>query len=74
MLQDGPPAAAPVRHRHAAASAATITEVVDRADVLAWYQGALGELHATLAAQHITATGPAAASTNSNPLRSGSSE
>jgi DNA-binding transcriptional MerR regulator len=58
-LLERPPAAAPVRHRHAAAvSAAAITEVVDVARVLAWYQGALGELHATLAAQHIAATGP----------------
>ena len=38
-------------------------EVVDRADALAWYQGALGELHATLAAQGITATARRAAST-----------
>jgi DNA-binding transcriptional MerR regulator len=58
-LLERPPAAAPVRHRHAAAvSAAAITEVVDRASVLAWYQEALRELHATLAAQHITAIGP----------------
>ncbi|HJY54938.1 MAG TPA: MerR family transcriptional regulator [Streptosporangiaceae bacterium] len=58
-LLERSPAAAPVRHRHAAAvSAATITEVVDSADVLAWYQEALGELNATLAAQYITATGP----------------
>ncbi|MDX6422126.1 MAG: hypothetical protein QOG28_6746, partial [Trebonia sp.] len=59
-LLDRPPAAAPVRHRHAAAvPAAAISEVVDRADALAWYQGALGELHATLTAQGVTATGPA---------------
>ena len=58
-LLERPPAAAPVRHRHAAAvSAAAITEVVDVVRVLAWYQGALAELHATLAAQHIAATGP----------------
>jgi DNA-binding transcriptional MerR regulator len=58
-LLERPHAAAPVRHRHAAAvSAAAITEIVDRADALAWYQGALGELHATLAAQGIAATGP----------------
>jgi DNA-binding transcriptional MerR regulator len=58
-LLEGPPAAAPVRHRHAAAvSAATITEVVDRANVLAWYRGALEELCATLAVQQITAAGP----------------
>jgi DNA-binding transcriptional MerR regulator len=58
-LLDRPPAAAPVRHRNAAAvSAAAIRDVVDRAHALAWYQGALGELHATLAAQGVTATGP----------------
>jgi effector-binding domain-containing protein len=58
-LLDGQQAAAPVRHRHAAAvSAAAISEVVDTADALAWYQGALGELHATLAAQGVTPTGP----------------
>jgi DNA-binding transcriptional MerR regulator len=58
-LLERPTAAAPVGHRHApAVSAATITEIVDSANVLAWYQGALGELHATLTAQHITAAGP----------------
>jgi DNA-binding transcriptional MerR regulator len=58
-LLERPPSAAPVRHRHAAAvSAAAISEVVGRADALAWYQGALGELHATLAAQGVAATGP----------------
>jgi DNA-binding transcriptional MerR regulator len=58
-LLDGPSAEAQVRHRHApAVTAAAITETVDRADALAWYQGALGELNATLTAQHITATGP----------------
>ena len=37
-LLERPPAAAPVRHRHAAAvSAAAITEVVDVVRVLAWY-------------------------------------
>lgn len=59
-LLERPPAAAPVRHRHApAVSAAAITEIMISADALTWYQGALGELHATLVAQHITATGPA---------------
>ena len=53
------PSAAPVRHRHARAiSAAAISEAVDSADALTWYQGALGELHATLAAQGIAAAGP----------------
>jgi DNA-binding transcriptional MerR regulator len=58
-LLEGPPAQAEIWHRHAGAvSTAAITQIVDRADALAWYQGALGELHATLAAQHITAVGP----------------
>ena len=52
-------ATAPVRHRHApAVSAAAISEVVHCDDALAWFQGALGELHATLAAQGIAAVGP----------------
>jgi DNA-binding transcriptional MerR regulator len=58
-LLKGPPAQAPIRHRHASAvSAAAVTETVERADALAWYQGALGELHAVLAAQHISPAGP----------------
>jgi DNA-binding transcriptional MerR regulator len=58
-LLEGPPAQAEIWHRHAGAvSTAAITQIVDRADALAWYQGALGELHATLAAQRITAVGP----------------
>jgi DNA-binding transcriptional MerR regulator len=58
-LLEGPPAQAEIWHRHAGpVSTAAITQIVDRADALAWYQGALGELHATLAAQHITAVGP----------------
>jgi len=55
------PASSPrIEHRsiHAAASAA-ITEVVDVKDALSWYQGALGELRATLAAQRLKAAGPA---------------
>jgi len=32
---------------------------VQRADVLVWYQGALGELKATVGAQHLDPTGPA---------------
>jgi DNA-binding transcriptional MerR regulator len=58
-LLDRPQATAPVRHRHVpAVSAAAITEVVTSQDVLAWYQGALGELHATLNAQGVKSTGP----------------
>ncbi|MGW4771622.1 MerR family transcriptional regulator [Nocardia sp. NPDC004278] len=42
-----------------AVTAAAITEVVDAVDSVAWLQGALGELQATLLAQHLTPTGPA---------------
>lgn len=51
---------APVQHRRAPATrAAAITETVGEADALIWYQGALGELQATLAAQGIVPAGPA---------------
>ncbi len=40
-------------------TAAAISEVVHAKDALSWFLGALGELHAVLAAQQITATGPA---------------
>jgi DNA-binding transcriptional MerR regulator len=55
-----PPApSAPVGHRRVEATpAASISEVIDVTDALSWYQGALGELHATLAAQHAPAAGP----------------
>ena len=54
---DGPAA---IEHRSVpAAAAAAIGAVVDRADALAWWQGALGELHATVRAQGLPATGPA---------------
>ncbi len=42
-----------------ATPAAAITEVVDAADIGPWLQGALGELHATLAAQEVPSSGPA---------------
>lgn len=52
-------APAPVGHRRArVTTAAAISQVVDVADTLLWYQGALGELQATLAAQGIAADGP----------------
>ena len=56
-----PPAGpAAIEHRTVpATAAAAITAVVDRADVLAWLQGALGELRATVAAQDLPAAGPA---------------
>ncbi len=41
--------------------AAAVSEVIDVKDASAWYQGALGELHALLAAQKITPSGPGGA-------------
>jgi DNA-binding transcriptional MerR regulator len=54
-----PETAATIVHRSVPATpAAGITAVVDRADILAWWQGALGELQATVRAQGLHATGP----------------
>ena len=48
-----------IEHRSVPASrAAGIAAVVDRADILPWWQGALAELHATVRAQGLRATGP----------------
>jgi DNA-binding transcriptional MerR regulator len=41
--------------------AAAVSEVIDVKDATSWYQGALGELHALLAAQKIIPTGPGGA-------------
>ena len=58
-LLDHPRASVPIDHRHLAATpAAVITEIVDKADALAWYRGAIGELAATLSAQDISPAGP----------------
>jgi DNA-binding transcriptional MerR regulator/effector-binding domain-containing protein len=55
-----PPADAPaIEHRSVpATAAAAIGAGVDRADTLAWWQGALGELQATVRAQGLQAAGP----------------
>ena len=55
-----PPDTAPaIEHRSVPATpAAAIRQVVDRDDVLPWWEGALGELHASHRAQHLKATGP----------------
>jgi DNA-binding transcriptional MerR regulator len=55
-----PPAdTAPIERRSVpATAAAAISAVVDRADAVAWWQGALGELRATVRAQHLHADGP----------------
>jgi DNA-binding transcriptional MerR regulator/effector-binding domain-containing protein len=53
---DGPAA---IEHRSVpATAAAAIGAVVDRADVLAWLPGALGELHAVVRARGLHASGP----------------
>ena len=57
----GPPpaqAGAGISHRSVTGTrAAAITAVIDIEDAGAWYQGALGELQATLGAQALTASG-----------------
>jgi hypothetical protein len=47
------------RRRVPATRAAAIVEIVDVADALTWYEGAVGELRATLAAQRVAPNGPA---------------
>ncbi|HEY0807653.1 MAG TPA: MerR family transcriptional regulator [Pseudonocardiaceae bacterium] len=48
-----------VEHRTVPATpAVAIQQTVDRRDIIAWWQGALGELHATVHAQNLTPTGP----------------
>jgi DNA-binding transcriptional MerR regulator len=59
------PSSAPVEHaiEHrsvAAVSATAVCEVIDAADALSWFQGALGEIRATMAAQKLSPTGPGA--------------
>lgn len=44
-----------------ATSSAAVSGTIDLAEATGWYQGALGELHASLAAQKISATGPGGA-------------
>jgi DNA-binding transcriptional MerR regulator len=56
-LLGGSPASAHVEHRAVAATAtAAISESLDAVDALVWFQGALGELQATMAAQGLVAT------------------
>src|SRR5579864_6877790 len=58
-LLQPPDGAAAIEHRSVpATAAAAIGAVVDRADTLAWWQGALGELQATVRAQGLQAAGP----------------
>jgi len=46
------------RRRVPATPAAAISDLVDMADIGSWFQGALGELYATLDAQQLTTDGP----------------
>ncbi len=60
LLQPPPAAQAVVEHRSVpSAPAAAVRQVIDIEDASAWYQGAVGELYATLAAQKISPSGPA---------------
>jgi DNA-binding transcriptional MerR regulator len=58
-LLERPEASRPIEHRTVAPTpAAGIHETVDREDALAWWRGALGELHATVQGQALSPTGP----------------
>jgi effector-binding domain-containing protein len=53
-----PAAPHPIEHRTVPPTPAIgIQETVDRDDIFAWWQGALGELHATVRAQGLSMTG-----------------
>jgi DNA-binding transcriptional MerR regulator len=59
-LLESPATTASIQHRSIpVTSTAAITGMVDVGDALVWYQGALGELQATLAAQGIAPTSAA---------------
>jgi effector-binding domain-containing protein len=63
-LLDPPAGATPVAIEHRripATPAAAVSEVIDVKDAGGWYQGALGELHALLAAQKVGPAGPGGA-------------
>ena len=60
LLQQ-PSGSAPIDIVHRSVEAvptAAVSEVIDAADAVSWYRGALGELHATLAAQGVPIGGP----------------
>ena len=59
-LLDHPATEWPVEHRRVPAMrVAAITQVVETAQIAAWYQGALGELYATVSAQGLALSGVA---------------
>ena len=58
-LIDRPDDPLPVEHRTVPPTPAiAVRDVVDRADMLPWWQGALGELHAIAKAQRLSPAGP----------------
>jgi DNA-binding transcriptional MerR regulator len=58
LLQPSAWASASIEQRSVDATmAAAITQIVDVKDALFWYRGAVAELYATLAAQHVLVTG-----------------
>ena len=58
-MLEGPSPALPIEHRsEPALQTAAISETVSLSDLGPWFQGALGELTATLAAQGVTTSGP----------------
>jgi DNA-binding transcriptional MerR regulator len=58
-LIDRPDTRLPIEHRTVPATPAIgIRDVVDRPDLLPWWQGALGELHAMVRAQRLNPAGP----------------
>ena len=58
LLERGP-AQDRMEHRTVPATQAiAIQQTVDREDILAWWQGALGELHAIAQSRHLRETGP----------------
>jgi DNA-binding transcriptional MerR regulator len=61
LLEHPSPPAAVEHRRIPATPAAAITATLDAGDLAPWYQGAVGEIHATLSAQGIAPGGPAGA-------------
>ena len=58
-LLEGPPQSTLIEHRiEKSIEAAAISEIVGVDDLSPWFQGAIGELYGTIAAQDIPATGP----------------
>jgi DNA-binding transcriptional MerR regulator len=58
-LLQGPPPAIRIEHRREASiESAAISEIVSGDGLGPWFQGAIAELYATLATQHIAAAGP----------------